>query len=101
MAENHQTSLSNHLPNPLVANHQNTFTYPFANSRPIDPSSPLFLRSGDNPGIILVPQPLTGENYNTWSRSMLVALSAKNKMCFVDGSLSKPLVLDSYFHAWT
>jgi hypothetical protein len=57
MAENHQTSPSNHLPNPLVANHQNTFTDRFANSRPIDPSSSLFLHNGDNLGIILVPQP--------------------------------------------
>jgi hypothetical protein len=65
MAENHQTSPSNHLPNPLVANHQDTFTDPFANSCPIDPSCPLFLHNGDNPRIILVPQPLQGENYNT------------------------------------
>jgi hypothetical protein len=80
LAENHQTSPSNLLPNPLVANHHDTFIDSFANSLPINPSRPLFLHSGDNPRIILVPQPLTGENYNTWSCSMLVALSAKNIM---------------------
>jgi hypothetical protein len=30
---------------------------------------------------------------------MLVALSAKNKICFIDGSLPKPLALDSHFQA--
>jgi hypothetical protein len=105
MAENHQhlfssnnlsnTLANNHsngLPNPLTDQPQNTFKDPFINSRPIDPSSPLFLHNGDNLGIILVPQPLTGENYSTWSYSMLVALSAKNKLCFIDGSLSNPFV---------
>ena len=105
MAENHQHLFSannlsntladdhsNGLPNPLTDPPQNTFKDPFASSRPIDPSSPLFLHNGNNLGIILVPQPLTRENYSTWSRSMLVALSAKNKLCFIDGSLSKPFV---------
>jgi hypothetical protein len=32
---------------------------------------------------------------------MLVALSAKNKLCFIDGSLPKPSVFESYYHAWT
>jgi hypothetical protein len=30
---------------------------------------------------------------------MLIALSAKNKVCFVDGSLPKPSNLESYFNA--
>jgi hypothetical protein len=93
LADNHLTNLSNSL-----ANHPpNTFKDLFANSCPIDPSSPLFLHSGDNLGIILVPQPLIGENYSRWSRSMLIALSAKNKLCFIDGSLSKPYVLRVIF----
>ena len=110
MAENHQHLFSsNHLPNILANDHsnglpnpladssqnthpQNTFNDPFASSCPIDPSSPLFLHNGDNPRIILVLQLLIGENYGTWSCSMLVALSAKNKLCFIDGSLPKPSV---------
>jgi hypothetical protein len=66
-------------PNTLPRNNPNTFSDLFTNSCPIDPSSPLFLHNGDNLGTILVPQPLTGENYSPWSRSMLIALSAKNK----------------------
>ncbi|XP_059431677.1 uncharacterized protein LOC132165206 [Corylus avellana] len=95
-----QPPTSHTRPNNLEENPPNNFFNPFANTRPIDLSSPLFLHSGDNPGILLVPQPLSGENYSTWSRSMLVALSAKNKMCFIDGSFPKPSVFESYYNAW-
>ena len=84
-------NLHNHtLPNNLGENLPNTFLNPFENTRPIDPSSPLFLHNGDNLGILLIPQPLIGENCSTCSHSMLVALSAKNKMCFIDSSLPEP-----------
>jgi len=65
-------------------------------------SSPFYLNNGDHPGSILVSQPLIGSNYNTWSRSMIVSLIAKNKMGFIDGSISKPSPDDDVlFHAWT
>jgi len=37
----------------------------------------------------LVSQILTGENYDSWSRAMKIALSAKNKFEFVDNSISQ------------
>ncbi|XP_024024584.1 uncharacterized protein LOC112092495 [Morus notabilis] len=49
-----------------------------------------FLHSEDHPGLILVSHPLTGPNYNTWNRAMFMALNAKHKLGFVDGSISKP-----------
>jgi hypothetical protein len=101
MAENHQRISSNGLPNPLTDQHQNTFKDSFPNNRSIDPSNPLFLNSGENPALILVGSPLTGENYNTWSRSMLVSLSAKNKIGLLDGSICKPSKHDDFFLAWT
>jgi hypothetical protein len=55
-----------------------------------DPSSPYHLHNGDSPGSILVSLPLDGENYQTWSRPMVI--TAKNKLGFLDGSLTKPLV---------
>jgi predicted YcjX-like family ATPase len=65
-------------------------------------SSPFYLSNGDHPGSVLVSQPLTGLNYNTWSRSMIVSLIAKNKMAFIDGSLPQPSPADeATFHAWT
>ncbi|XP_062143928.1 uncharacterized protein LOC133851504 [Alnus glutinosa] len=65
-------------------------------------SSPFFLNNVDNPGAMLVSQPLTGSNYNTWSRSIIVSLTTKNKMAFIEGSLPKPSPEDeAMFHAWT
>ncbi|XP_073158979.1 uncharacterized protein [Henckelia pumila] len=54
-----------------------------------DSSSPFFLHNGDHPGLSLVPTQLTGSgsNYNTWNRAMVMALTAKNKLGFVDESL--------------
>ena len=42
--------------------------------------SPYYLNNGDNPGIRIVPDPLTRDNYQAWRRSMTIALSAKNKL---------------------
>ena len=64
-------------------------------------SSPNFLSSGDNPGVSLVVQPLTEENYNTWSRAILISLDAKTKLGFIDGSISKPQSIDHpLYTAW-
>ncbi|KAM2653590.1 hypothetical protein EV2_025211 [Malus domestica] len=55
-----------------------------------DPSSPFYIHHSNNPGMHLVSTLLTGNNYSTWSRSMRIALNAKNKFGFVDGSVKKP-----------
>lgn len=57
---------------------------------PIDENSPYFLHHSDSPGTVLVSHRLTGDNYATWSRAMNMALVAKNKVGFVDGSLPQP-----------
>ena len=51
---------------------------------------PYFLHSSKNPGLILVNQPLTKENYATWSRSIIYSLDSKNKTDFVDGTIKAP-----------
>lgn len=53
-------------------------------------SSPYYLSSSDNPGMSLVVQHLTEENYRTWSRAVLISLDAKSKIGFIDGSIPKP-----------
>ncbi|XP_040994291.1 uncharacterized protein LOC121240832 [Juglans microcarpa x Juglans regia] len=53
-------------------------------------SSPYHLESGVPPSAILVFNVLTGENYHTWSKSMMMALKAKNKIGFVNGSIVRP-----------
>ncbi|XP_019238208.1 PREDICTED: uncharacterized protein LOC109218306 [Nicotiana attenuata] len=56
-----------------------------------DPSSPLFIHSSDIPRTCLVSIPFNGSGYGGWKRSMIVSLSAKNKIGFVDGSCPKPM----------
>lgn len=59
------------------------------------------LETSDNPGTVLVTELLTIENYATWSQSMLRALRAKNKLGFINGTLSKPNdVDDPLFDFW-
>jgi hypothetical protein len=66
-----------------------------------NPTSPFYLPQGESLGPFLVSQPLISENYNTWSRSMLMALIGKNKLAFVDGSLPQPSVdAGTEYHAW-
>ena len=52
-------------------------------------NDPLFLHHGENPGVALVSHPLLGgENYLAWARSIRKFLIAKNKLGFIDGSLT-------------
>ncbi|KAA8543184.1 hypothetical protein F0562_021321 [Nyssa sinensis] len=55
-----------------------------------EPSNPYYLHHSDSLRQMLVSQQLTGENYTNWSRAMLIALSVKNKLGFVDGSILEP-----------
>jgi hypothetical protein len=61
----------------------------------------MYLHHGDSPGSVLVTQLLTGDNYFTWSRSMYMALSAKNKLQFINGTLPKPSPTDADYSSWT
>ncbi|XP_062114790.1 uncharacterized protein LOC133826642 [Humulus lupulus] len=67
-----------------------------------DPSDPYYLHHANNPGNVLVSQPLTGQdNYASWSRAMLLPISVKNKLGFLDESISKPSSSDSLlYNAW-
>ncbi|XP_010271259.1 PREDICTED: uncharacterized protein LOC104607332 [Nelumbo nucifera] len=56
----------------------------------LDPNSPYYLHPSDNPEAILVSCSFTGGNYFTWQHAMCIALRAKNKYGFVDGSLQRP-----------
>ncbi|XP_042974719.1 uncharacterized protein LOC122306356 [Carya illinoinensis] len=67
----------------------------------MDPSNPYYLHHGDSPGIMLVTQLLTDNNYNTWRHFMLMALTAKNKVCFIDGSPPSPPDTSPLFPSWT
>ena len=59
-------------------------------AQPPEAFNPYNLQPSDQPGLVLVSQPLTETNYNTWSRSMRMALNGKRKLGFVDGSIPRP-----------
>ncbi|XP_010272570.1 PREDICTED: uncharacterized protein LOC104608320 [Nelumbo nucifera] len=58
-------------------------------SKDLNNGDPLYLQSFDHPRMILVSTPLTGNNFLTWSKSMMIALEAKVKLGFIDGSCEK------------
>ena len=58
-----------------------------------DPRSPFFLHHGEAPGAILVSQSLIEDNYSTWARAMWMALDAKSKLGFVDGSITASMAI--------
>ena len=68
----------------------------------MDSSNPFFLHHSDNPIAMIVWKPLNGDNYNSWKGAMMMVLSAKNKLNFVNGTLPKPSNLyDSQGLAWS
>ncbi|XP_075643709.1 uncharacterized protein LOC142614945 [Castanea sativa] len=68
-----------------------------------DPSlNPFFLSSSDVLGSQLVSQPKTGaKNYQSWSRAMIVSLTAKNKIGFLNGTIAIPDASSIEYISWT
>ncbi|GAV88348.1 UBN2_3 domain-containing protein [Cephalotus follicularis] len=61
----------------------------------------MYLHSSDTPGANLVAEQLTvNDNYGVWSRAMVIALKAKNKIGFIDGACAKPDQDTPLFHQW-
>ncbi|XP_071723845.1 uncharacterized protein [Rutidosis leptorrhynchoides] len=56
----------------------------------MDSRNPYYVHHSDQPGHMLVPTKLNGANYQSWSKAMIHALIAKNKVGFIDGSLAAP-----------
>ena len=59
-------------------------------SEKISNDSYLYMHPGENPAIALVSPVLDSNNYHSWSRSVLTALSTKNKLQFVNGAATEP-----------
>ncbi|KAL0350086.1 UNVERIFIED_CONTAM: hypothetical protein Sradi_4157800 [Sesamum radiatum] len=60
----------------------------------------LNLHTGDHPGMSLVSTLLDGRNYLPWSRSVILALGAKQTLGFVDGTCEKPLGNKDEIEQW-
>ncbi|KAL5818430.1 hypothetical protein ACOSQ4_022272 [Xanthoceras sorbifolium] len=63
-------------------------------------NSPFYIHPSDSPGTVLVSQLLNGDNYPTWRRAMRMALSAKNKMGFITGTIIKPQSPEAKIAEW-
>jgi len=60
----------------------------------------LYLHPSESPATPLVSPVLDVNNYHSWCRSMMTALSAKNKIQFIDGSATEPDKKDPLYQAW-
>lgn len=63
-----------------------------ANTTIIDSNHPYHLHASDAPGMTLVNTLFDGKGYQEWKRSVLIALSAKNKLDFIIGNHVIPYV---------
>lgn len=63
-------------------------------------ASPYYLHPSDNPGSLISPVQLKGDNYEEWARSMQNALRAKKKLGFIEGNLTKPDDESSEIENW-
>ncbi|XP_010542220.1 PREDICTED: uncharacterized protein LOC104815505 isoform X1 [Tarenaya hassleriana] len=65
-------------------------------------SNPLFLHPADSSSLTLVSEKLVGEpNYNLWSRSVIKALTTKNKLGFIYGEIPQPSTDHPDFGSWS
>ncbi|KAH0681315.1 hypothetical protein KY284_022400 [Solanum tuberosum] len=67
----------------------------------LDTSHPFFLHASDSPGMIPVSTIFDGKGYGGWRRGILIALSAKNKVGFIDGSIIPPSIPSESHRYWS
>ncbi|KAH0715242.1 hypothetical protein KY284_008147 [Solanum tuberosum] len=67
----------------------------------INPYHPYHLHASDALGMVLINNLFDGKGYQGWRRSVLIALSAKNKQGFINSSQPSPLVVSPDLHLWS
>ncbi|KAG7574150.1 Integrase catalytic core [Arabidopsis suecica] len=63
--------------------------------------SPYYLTHSDNPGVSIISEVFDGTNYDDWQIAIKIALDAKNKLVFIDGSVPRPPESDRLFRIWS
>ncbi|XP_057251309.1 uncharacterized protein LOC130591658 [Beta vulgaris subsp. vulgaris] len=63
-------------------------------------ADPFYLGSSDHSNAGLGPIVFNGGNYLNWSRSVKMALGAKNKLGFIDGMISKLAIESELYSLW-
>ena len=64
-----------------------------------DLTSPYYLHPTDNTTSQLVSVKFNGEGFGDWKRCMLISISSKNKLGFIDGSIPKPTADEKFYSA--
>ncbi|XP_074275626.1 uncharacterized protein LOC141599497 [Silene latifolia] len=54
----------------------------------------------ENPGIKITQTEFNGNNYDEWAQDFLLALLAKGKSGYIDGTIPKPDATDANFQSW-
>ncbi|XP_075086083.1 uncharacterized protein LOC142168823 [Nicotiana tabacum] len=67
----------------------------------VDSAHPYYLHTSDYPGMNLVSSAFDGRAYGGWRRAIVIALSAKNKLGFIDGTLALPDADYGLQRAWS
>ena len=65
-----------------------------------DQSSIFYIHPSDSSTSQIVSVKFNGTGFTNWQRSMLLSLSVKNKLGFVDGSVPKPAANSPDLKAW-
>ncbi|XP_021864109.2 uncharacterized protein [Spinacia oleracea] len=67
-----------------------------------NPNSAYYLSNSDLNATMLVSFEFEGEGKSSsdWRRSMMISFSARNKLCFVDGSLNQPAANSANYRIW-
>ncbi|TMW81216.1 hypothetical protein EJD97_011121, partial [Solanum chilense] len=66
----------------------------------IDASHPFFLAHSDSPGMNLINTSFDGSNFGSWKRGILISLSAKNKLGFINGTCKCPENESTMYVQW-
>lgn len=72
-----------------------------ANVTVIDSSHPYYLHPSDSPGMNLISTVFDGRGFPGWRRSILIALSAKKKLGFINGTCKTPDLNSPDFSQWS
>ncbi|KAL3359153.1 hypothetical protein AABB24_015958 [Solanum stoloniferum] len=62
-----------------------------AGNNVIDSTHTYYIHPSNYPRMNLISTVFDGKNYGEWRRPVIIALSAKNKLGFTDGSLAIPI----------
>ncbi|KAL2230856.1 UNVERIFIED_CONTAM: hypothetical protein Sindi_1680000 [Sesamum indicum] len=63
-------------------------------------SSNVKFQNNDQPGILLVSAALNGNNYLAWARSIKIAIGARQKLGYIDGTHQKPTDNKEALESW-